>query len=138
MSCTDHLTEALRIRGYRMTSQRLVILQVLHDAAGHLSPLEVRDRAAASLPGLTEPTIYRTLEFLTKHGLALAAHVGSGKLVYEIARHHHHHVICRACGREVEIDHAVLKTLYAEIETFTGFHLNTSHLTFFGLCPDCV
>jgi len=137
MSCTNHITQNLRERGFRMTPQRLTILQILHDAPGHLTPLEVYERATGSMPGMTEPTVYRTLEFLSRHGLALAAHVGSGKLVYEIARHHHHHLICKACGREVSIDHAQLVKLYAEIETETGFKLNTSHLTFFGLCPEC-
>ncbi len=137
MTCTDHLTQTLRKRGYRLTPQRLSILQILHDAPGHLTPQEVYQRAKASMPGLTEPTVYRTLDFLSQHGLALAAHMGSGKLVYEIARRPHHHAMCQVCGRETEIDHAALAPLYAHIETQTGYALTTSHLTFFGLCPNC-
>lgn len=137
MTCTDHLTQNLRNRGYRLTPQRLAILQILHDASGHLTPTEVYERAAAAMPGMTEPTVYRTLDFLSQHGLALAAHVGSGKLVYEIAHHQHHHAICRNCGHEVEIDHAALEKLYAQIESQTGFTLTTSHLTFFGQCAEC-
>ncbi|MEJ5224954.1 MAG: Fur family transcriptional regulator [Anaerolineales bacterium] len=137
MTCTDTLTHDLRKRGYRLTPQRLAILQILHDADGHLTPVEVYERAAAILPGITEPTVYRTLDFLSQHGLALAAHIGSGKLVYEIARHQHHHAVCQNCGREVEIAHAALESLYTQIETQTGYALTTSHLTFFGLCPEC-
>jgi Fe2+ or Zn2+ uptake regulation protein len=70
MSCADEYTPKLRARGYRMTPQRLAILHVLHHSGGHLSPAEVYERAHAQLPGLTESTVYRTLEFLAENGLA--------------------------------------------------------------------
>jgi Fe2+ or Zn2+ uptake regulation protein len=137
MSCTEQISTQIRARGFRLTPQRLAILQVLHHAGGHLTPAEVYALAGQSMPGLTETTVYRTLEFLSENGFALAAHIGSGKLVYQVAGHDHHHVICRACGHEVEVGHDQLQQLYGQIEQATGFRLTTSHLTFFGLCPGC-
>lgn len=137
MSCTEQITTRIRSGGFRLTPQRLVVLQVLQHSRQHLTPAEVYGLARLSLPGLTESTVYRTLEFLEKNGFALAAHVGSGKLVYQVAGHAHHHVICQKCGCEVEVDHNQFETLYAEIEASTGYRLTTSHLTFFGLCPSC-
>ena len=64
MSCADQYTPQLHALGFRMTPQRLAILHALHHAGGHLSPTEVYQRASSDLPGLTEPTVYRTLEFL--------------------------------------------------------------------------
>jgi Fe2+ or Zn2+ uptake regulation protein len=137
MSCTESISQNIRSRGFRLTPQRLTILQVLHHAGGHLTPIEVYEIASQTMPGLTETTVYRTLEFLAENGFALAAHIGSGKLVYEVAGHDHHHVICRGCGHEMEVSHQQLEDLYRQIEQSTGFRLTTSHLTFFGLCPDC-
>lgn len=137
MTCTTHRTQELRARGFRMTPQRRTILQILHDSGEHLSPSEVYERARQSVPGLTETTVYRTLEFLAVNDMALPAHIGSGHLAYEISGHDHHHLFCRACGREVQIEHVRLQELYAQLEAETGFRLTTSHLTFFGLCPDC-
>jgi Fe2+ or Zn2+ uptake regulation protein len=137
MSCTEQISTQIRARGFRLTPQRLAILQVLHHAGGHLTPAEVYALACQSMPGLTETTVYRTLEFLSENGFALAAHVGSGKLIYQVAGHDHHHVICRGCGHEVEVGHDQLQQLYGQIEQATGFRLTTSHLTFFGLCPGC-
>ena len=51
-----------------MTSQRLAILHVLRHAGTHLSPAEVYRLAKQEFPGLTEPTVYRTLEFLAENG----------------------------------------------------------------------
>jgi len=137
MSCAEEYTPQLRSRGYRMTPQRLAILHVLHHEGRHLSPGEVYERARLELPNLTEPTVYRTLEFLAENGLARPAVTGNGHLSYEIARHEHHHLVCRRCGDEMEVEHAILKSMYARLESESGYRLTDSHLTFFGLCPDC-
>jgi Fe2+ or Zn2+ uptake regulation protein len=128
---------SLRAQGYRLTPQRLAILRVLREAGQHLTPLEVCQRAQQTMPGLTEATVYRSLGFLADNGLILAAHVGSGQLVYEIAGHDHHHVICRACGQMVEIEHDVLTALFAQLKEQTGYEIDSLHTTFFGLCPAC-
>jgi len=137
MSCGNQFAPQLRARGYRMTPQRLSILHVLHHSGRHLSPTEVYDQARRELPGLTETTVYRTLEFLAENGLARPAHMGNGHLVYEIARHEHHHLICRKCGNEMEVRHELLKPLYQQLESASGYRLTDSHVTFFGICPDC-
>ncbi|MBK6647345.1 MAG: transcriptional repressor [Anaerolineales bacterium] len=137
MSCADDYSPQLRARGYRMTPQRLAILHVLHHEGRHLSPVEVHEEARRELPNLTETTVYRTLEFLAENGLARPALAGSGHLTYEIARHEHHHLVCRLCGKEIEVGHDILKSMYARLESESGYRLTDSHLTFFGLCPDC-
>jgi Fur family ferric uptake transcriptional regulator len=115
----------------------MAILHTLHHAGTHLSPTEIFDTVKKELPGLTEPTVYRTLEFLAENGLARPALKGNGHLVYEIARHEHHHLICRNCGKEAEVEHTLLKDLYQKLESTSGYKLTDSHITFFGLCADC-
>lgn len=130
-------TDKLRSRGYRLTPQRLAILNILENAGRHLTPQEIFEQAQRALPGMTEATVYRTLSFLSEQGLVLAAHVGSGQLVYEIAGHDHHHLICRSCGATQEIDHALLSSLYEQFQSSTGYQIDSMHVTFFGLCPGC-
>jgi Fe2+ or Zn2+ uptake regulation protein len=137
MTCAINYAPQLRAQGLRMTPQRMAILHVLHHSGGHLSPTQVYDLAREEFPGITEPTIYRTLEDLAKKKFLLAAHVGNGKIVYELAETQHHHLICRKCGSAVAVDHAQLELLYNQLESTTGYKLDSSHMTFFGLCPDC-
>ena len=59
------------------------------------------------------------------------------RLVYEITKPDHHHLICRKCGGEVQIDHTALEQVYSELEEQSGFRFIDSHVTFFGLCPEC-
>jgi Fur family transcriptional regulator, ferric uptake regulator len=137
MSCVEHLSTPLRKRGFRLTQQRMTILHILNQDGGHLTPTQVYDRAHQSMPGITEPTVYRTLEFLADNHLVRAAHMGSGRLVYEIAGRDHHHLICSICGKSVEVDNAALRRAHRQMEKVTGYKQITSHTTFFGLCPAC-
>jgi Fe2+ or Zn2+ uptake regulation protein len=138
MSCASLYTPQLRARGYRMTPQRMAILHVLHHAGTHLSPREIYKRARHELPGLTEPTVYRTLDFLAENGLAYPSHSGNGHSTYQIAGEDHHHVVCRICSSEIEVEHQLLEGLYRKLESTSGYVRIDSHITFFGVCPACL
>ena len=120
-----------------MTSQRLAILHTLRHAGTHLSPREVYRQAKQDLPTLTEPTVYRTLEFLAENGLARPLQTGNGQLMYEIAGNDLHHIVCRLCGDEMEVGHTLLGDLYQKLESTSGYVRIDSHMTFFGVCPNC-
>jgi Fe2+ or Zn2+ uptake regulation protein len=137
MTCGLDYAPQLRSRGFRMTPQRMAILHVLHHAGTHLSATEIFKEARQDFPRLTEPTVYRTLEFLARNGLACPSHSSSGHLTYQIAGNAHHHVVCRICGGEVEVEHAVLENLYHKLESTSGYLRIDSHVTFFGICPNC-
>ena len=137
MSCVNEFAPQLRTRGFRATPQRMVILHVLRHTGGHLAPSQVYERARVDLPGLTEPTVYRTLDFLAENGFVLAAHTGNGRIVYELAEANHQHLVCRHCGGAMQIDHTPLEELYKQLASSTGYKLDSSHVTLFGLCPEC-
>jgi len=115
----------------------MAILHVLHHAGTHLSPSEIYQQARRELPGLTEPTVYRTLDFLAENGLVRSSQSGSRHVRYQIAKDDHHHVICRVCGGEIEVEHQLLESLYRQLESASGYVRIDSHITFFGVCPQC-
>jgi Fe2+ or Zn2+ uptake regulation protein len=137
MTCASIYTPQLRARGFRMTPQRLAILHVLHHAGTHLSPGEIFKRAQQELPGITEPTVYRTLDFLTENGLIYPSRSGNRHSTYQIAGRDHHHVVCRMCGAEIEVEHALLASLYRKLEAASGYTDIDSHVNFLGICPKC-
>lgn len=137
MSCASEYAPQLRARGFRMTTQRLAILHVLRHEGTHLAPTEIYRQAKKDHPSLTEPTVYRTLDFLAENGLVRPSASHNGHLTYQIAGAAHHHVICRICGGETEVDHRFLEALYQKLESTTGYLRIDSHMTFFGICPNC-
>ncbi len=137
MSCSSLYTPGLRARGYRMTPQRMTILHILHHSGKHLSPGQVYEKARREMPGLTEPTVYRTLEFLAQNDLVHVSHSMSGHLTYQIASEHHDHLVCRVCGGETEVPHRLVEDLFRRLETRSGYARISSHVNFFGVCPKC-
>jgi Fur family ferric uptake transcriptional regulator len=134
MSCLSLHSQTLRSRGFRMTPQRVAILEALH-AGGHLSPGKVYERVRQT--GMTETTVYRTLEFLAENGIVYPAQNAGGHLTYELAGSTHHHLVCRSCGAQMHLEADALTTLIQQLEQQTGYRLLADHLTFSGLCPDC-
>lgn len=131
------IAEQFHSRGYRVTPHRLVILSILDGTKGHLSARRVFQLAQIRQPGITETTVYRTLDFLTHQGLALATQTGNGHLVYESAIHDHIHIECQHCGTTFELDAKILDRTIHAIESSTGFRINLNHPTFQGICPHC-
>lgn len=138
MTCSPaHVANQIRNKGFRLTHQRMAILNVLYDSGGHLTPTEIFERLQTVLSGATEPTVYRNLDFLRENGLIRATHSRSGRLQYEIVTHLHHHLVCKACGQEIEVKHEQLQPLYDQLEQSTGYRLTENHFTFMGYCPHC-
>jgi Fe2+ or Zn2+ uptake regulation protein len=135
MTCSPlHLAEQIREKGFRLTNQRIAILNILHESGGHLVRTEIYERVA---PALTEPTVYRNLDFLVKHGLVRVTHTGNGRLEYELARHPHHHLVCRICGAQTELAAEIMQTIFDQLESTTGYRLTENHITLTGICPNC-
>lgn len=137
MSCTAEYVPHLRSLGFRVTTQRLAILHVLVDSGAHLLPTQVYDRARRKARGLSQPTVYRTLDFLAQHGIVQPALNAQKHVVYQISRHGHHHLLCSSCGGSMEVEHELVDDFYRTLETRSGYRLTASHLTLFGLCPAC-
>ena len=129
--------KALRARGYRLTPQRLLVLDVIK-GAGHLTAEEVLRRVLPAYPMINAATVYRALEWLKGAGLVAETDLGEERRVYEyIADHPHHHLTCLRCGEQVEVADGVLDGLRAEIERAYGFALRADHMGLFGLCRRC-
>lgn len=137
MSCTAEYVPRLRALGFRVTTQRLAILHVLLDSGAHLLPAQIFERARRKADGLSQPTVYRTLDFLAQHGIVQPALNAEKHLVYQISRHGHHHLLCSSCGRSIEVEHDLAFEFYRKLEIRSGYQLMASHLTLFGLCPAC-
>lgn len=129
--------ERMHEHGYRVTPQRRLILDAI--CAGGQSTLEeIQARVQASDPSVNLSTIYRTLDFLCELHLVVAAEVNAGHAVYEIAGlEPHHHLVCRRCGRMVQINNNEVSAFFARLEEQHGYHIEMDHLTLLGLCAEC-
>ncbi|MFE5941768.1 Fur family transcriptional regulator [Streptomyces sp. NPDC056480] len=135
------LLERLRGRGWRMTSQRRVVAEVLDGEHVHLTADEVHARAAERLPEISRATVYNILGELGRLGEVVEVSVhGRAKRYDPNAHRPHQHLVCSGCGTVRDVHPtgdpvAALAALPAE-DRF-GFTVAEAEVTYWGLCPEC-
>lgn len=128
----------IRAAGHRVTPQRVFILDAVCEGHGHTTLGEIYARIREVDPSIDRSTLYRTLKLFVDLGLVVSADTGDGETYYEIAKQHrHHHLVCRRCGKEQEIEHAVMQGMFDQVYQQYGFRPETDHLVLFGICADC-
>jgi Fur family ferric uptake transcriptional regulator len=131
------LAEVLRAKGLRLTAQRQLVLQAVHEL-GHATPDQVHARVSEVAAGVNITTVYRTLELLEELGLVTHAHLSHGAPTYHsVGETQHVHLVCRACGGLSEIPSTMLAPLAQDLDTEHGFLLDIGHVALFGVCAKC-
>lgn len=131
-------SQILHRSGYRVTPQRVTILDAICESYGHSTLGEIYIRAHKQDPQIDKSTVYRALELFEKVGLVVSADLDRHERGYEIAKPDpHHHLICEKCGAEFDIDSHVVNEFFSGLENEYGFHITKDHLVISGLCPDC-
>jgi Fe2+ or Zn2+ uptake regulation protein len=130
------LVAALRERGQRVTSQRLVIGRLLRELDRHVTAEEVLRRASEQLPGVSLPTVYATLDLLAELGEARRVSVG-GPVLYDPRVEDHAHVRCRECGRVEDLDVPLDAARALRAAREVGFAPDTAELVVEGRCAAC-
>jgi Fe2+ or Zn2+ uptake regulation protein len=101
----------------------------------------VRDAMAASLPGVSLPTVYATLELFEELGIVRRVEAGRGAVRYDPRTDEHHHAVCRRCGRVEDVDGSVeLRGALLAAEAGAGrdgFAADGAAVVLSGLCADC-
>jgi Fe2+ or Zn2+ uptake regulation protein len=132
------VVQALRSKGFRLTSQRLAVIGVLLAADEHLTPAQVLAQGRGAHPGLGLTTVYRTLELLSELGYVRRIHLDEGCHAYACLREKEgHHLVCQACHRVVDFPCTGLTELVEETAERTGFTVEAHLLELVGLCPAC-
>ncbi|MEU8678789.1 Fur family transcriptional regulator [Streptomyces sp. NPDC048560] len=132
------LLERLRGRGWRMTSQRRVVAEVLDGDHVHLTADEVHARAVRLLPEISRATVYNALGELVALGEVVEVSTDGRAKRYDPNAHRpHQHLVCSGCGiiRDVHPTGDPLAGLPAE-ERF-GFTVSKAEVTYRGTCPSC-
>jgi Fur family ferric uptake transcriptional regulator len=128
----------LRQRGYRITPQREMIIQVIAHSEQHISAEEISTELQKRTRAINIATIYRTLDMLWEEGFACRNDLGEGKIVYATFKHGPHiHLVCRKCNRVIDANPQALESLGKALSTQYNFDADLEHISIFGLCSDC-
>ena len=145
MACErEPLTQLIERKNLRATEARCRILGLLHETHAHYTPEEMLEALRERGKPLSIATLYQNLAKLAEAGL-IARFVGpDGHTRYDVNTEPHHHLVCRVCGRMVDVGVegplASLRprALFAEEkDEVAAWRVGDVHLEFHGVCPAC-
>jgi Fur family ferric uptake transcriptional regulator len=83
-------------------------------------------------------TVYRTLQAMAESGDVDVLRQENGEALFRrCSGRHHHHLVCRRCGRTIEIEGSVVEAWAARTAAEHGFVDPTHEVEVYGTCPDC-
>ncbi len=122
-----------------MTKQRAAIAELLEATDDFKSAQQLHDllRERGETAGLA--TVYRTLQNLADAGELDVLRTGDGEALYRRCERteHHHHLVCRSCGKTVEIDGPTVEDWARKVGHSFGFSQIEHTIELFGTCSEC-
>ena len=135
---TDWCSEFERLcrsSGIRVTPQRLAVYRMLAEDLSHPTAESVYDRLSKQLPGLSQATIYRTLQFFESENLIRRVSSPGAIGRFDANLGAHQHLLCRVCGRLEDI--SVPELHKAKVPRVAGFKVEELDIRLVGLCRSC-
>ncbi len=127
----------LKKRGLKLTPQRRLIVDIIHDTGAHVTAEEITSCVQSKMPGVHKSTIYRTLELLEEAGCVFKSEMGDQFIYHHAEEGHHHHLVCSKCGKTIELDENVFAPVKRSLGEKYGFRIDLKHVVISGLCKDC-
>jgi len=123
----------------RSTRQRAAVAAALDEVDEFRSAQELHDMLKHKGDSVGLTTVYRTLQSLADAGEVDVLRTSDGESVYRrcSSGEHHHHLVCRVCGRTVEIEAGQAEAWAAQVGAAHGFDDVDHTIELVGTCAAC-
>lgn len=138
LDASPDVAALLRERGLQVTAQRVAVLRAVAEHP-HSAADEVHEVVTRELGAISKQAVYDALAALTDKGLLRRIQPAGSSARYETRTgDNHHHLICRVCGRTVDVDCAVGDTPCLTAADDAGYEIDEAEVVYWGRCPECV
>ena len=128
----------LRQHGLQVTAQRLAVLRSVSERP-HSTADDISNTVRAEIGAISRQAVYDALAALTDKGvLRRIQPAGSSARYEDRVGDNHHHLICRACGRMVDVDCAIGDAPCLTAADSSDYEVDEAEITYWGRCPECV
>ena len=121
----------------KYSKQRELILNTLRENPIHPTADEIYNMVREKEPKISLGTVYRNLNQLAENGIILKLPVQSGSDRYDGRIDTHVHIVCKHCGKVMDLNPELAASLCQNIEETTGFAINSERIVLEGVCKDC-
>jgi len=132
----NRLMAGLKEKGYKQTSQRLEIVNLLSKDVTHPRAMDIFERVQKKVPQMSLSTVYYTLDILKKEGLIREIEFYDRDNRYDVNVSNHLNLICKQCGK-IEDFMLELSVSSQVVEKKTGFKPFQKRFEYYGFCKDC-
>jgi Fur family ferric uptake transcriptional regulator len=130
--------DLLRERGIQVTAQRLAVLRAV-SGHPHITADAVAEAVRAEIGAISLQSVYDALTVLVAGKLLRRIQpAGSPALFEDRVGDNHHHLICRVCGRVVDVDCAAGSAPCLTASDDNGYEIDEAEVAYWGRCPECV
>lgn len=128
----------LRKHGLQVTAQRLAVLRAV-SRRPHGTADEIAEGVRAEIGAISRQAVYDALGILAEKGLIRRIQPAGSPARYEDrVGDNHHHLICRTCGKTVDVDCAVGETPCLTAANDSGYEIDEAEVIYWGRCPECL
>ena len=129
--------ELLKDRGVHVTAQRLAVMRAVASTP-HSTAETIVEVAREEIGAISRQSVYDTLNTFVELGLVRRIQPSGSPALYEDrVGDNHHHLICRGCGRVVDVDCSVGAMPCLQAANDNGFEIDEAEVAYWGRCPEC-
>jgi len=128
----------LRDHGVHLTAQRIAVLRAV-SGRPHGTADEVAEDVRAEIGTISRQAVYDALGLLAEKGIIRRIQPAGSPARYEDrVGDNHHHLICRTCGKTVDVDCAAGYTPCLTASDDAGYRIDEAEVIYWGACPECL
>ncbi len=128
----------LRQNGMQVTAQRLAVLRAVSHRP-HSTADDIFHAVREEIGAISRQAVYDAVAALTDKGLFRRIQPAGSPARYEgRVGDNHHHLVCRVCGRMLDVDCAVGDTPCLTAAEDAGYAVDEAEVIYWGRCPECV
>ena len=133
----EGVEQLLREHGIQVTAQRLAVLNAV-SARPHATADDLIGDVRGSIGAVSRQAVFDALGVLSEKGLIRRIQPARSAARYEDrVDDNHHHLVCRRCGRMVDVDCAAGYRPCLEVVDDFGYAIDEAEVIYWGLCGAC-
>lgn len=133
----DYFVSVCRENQLKVTPQRVVIYEILHNSKEHPSATDVYRIVKPKFPHMSFETVNRTLLTFNEIGLVNTVQVADKRKRFDADVTLHHHVYCNKCHRVADVPATDLAQLKLPEDVAREFTVLRASVTFEAVCREC-
>ena len=137
MDLDDRITESLRKNGYKATPQRISVARCILTSRDHPTAEIIFNQVQREHPTISLSTVYNTLHMLQDLDMLHELGFNDVGVRYDPNTKPHVNLVCRSCGRIIDVDEPLIEEALNHVEEKLGFKRSGQQIDVYGYCKRC-